>query len=64
MTTNKTTSTARVEASEARLLAAGGRRLNGIRLKPDAAAALAKLEQAGESATAAINRLILESEKT
>lgn len=53
----------RVDESKARLLAAGGRILNGIRLQPDAAAALARLEASGETATAIINRLILEAEE-
>lgn len=54
------TTTQRVEAHEARLAAQGGRKLNGIRLTPEAAAALARLEAQGESATAAINRLLLQ----
>lgn len=58
------TNQARVARHDANLVQRGGRKLSTLRLTPDAAAALAKLEQAGESATAAINRLILESEKT
>lgn len=54
------TSTSRVEAHEKSLLARGGRRLSGIKLQPDAAEALADLEAKGESATAAINRLLIE----
>jgi hypothetical protein len=51
----------RVALHDTRLAQQGGRKLNGIRLTPDAAAALARLEQAGESATAAVNRLLMES---
>ena len=51
----------RVDAHDARLISQGGRRLNGIRLVPRAAVALALLEGAGETATAAINRLLIES---
>ena len=54
------TSTSRVEAHEEKLLARGGRRLNGIRLKPEAADALSSLEDKGESATSVINRLLIE----
>lgn len=54
------TSTSRVEAHEKNLLARGGRRLNGIKLQPDAAKALADLEAKGESATAAVNRLLVQ----
>ena len=54
------TSTSRVEAHEKNLLARGGRRLSGIKLQPDAAESLADLEAKGESATAAINRLLIE----
>lgn len=51
----------RVSGHDNRLEAAGGRKLNGIRLKPDAAAALAEMESAGESATAIINRLLIDA---
>lgn len=51
----------RVALHDARLAQQGGRKLNGIRLTPDAAAALARLEEAGESATSAINRLLIAS---
>lgn len=54
------TSTSRVEAHEKNLLARGGRRLSGIKLQPEAAESLADLEAKGESATAAINRLLIE----
>ncbi len=53
-----TTSPKHVAAHDARLIAAGGRRLQGIRLKPDAAAQLARMEAAGETATAVLNRLL------
>ena len=49
----------RVEKHDAALIARGGRKLNGIRLQPEAAASLAQMEQAGESATGAINRLLV-----
>jgi hypothetical protein len=55
------TTAERVAEHDARLVSNGGRKLSGIRLTPDAAAALADLEAAGESATAAINRLLTES---
>ena len=58
MTRPKTTAQ-RVDSYDARLAAMGGRRLNGIRLTPEAAAALAQLEALGESATAVFNRLLL-----
>lgn len=48
-----------VEEYEERLLARGGRRLSGIRLKPDAAEALAYFEERGETATSVINRLLI-----
>lgn len=51
----------RVDAHDDRLRAAGGRKLNGIRLSPEAAQVLADIESTGESATAAINRLLIES---
>lgn len=54
------TSTSRVEAHEKNLLARGGRRLSGIKLQPEAAESLADLEAKGESATAAINRLLVQ----
>lgn len=50
----------RVALHDARLAQQGGRKLNGIRLSPEAATALAELEAAGESATSAINRLLME----
>jgi glutamine amidotransferase PdxT len=50
----------RVAKHDALLLARGGRKLNGIRLTPEAAAALAAIEAGGESATHAINRLLIE----
>ena len=50
------TSTKRVSEYQRRLIERGGRVLTGIRLSPEAATELAKLEQAGESATAVINR--------
>ena len=50
----------RVDAHDARLVQQGGRRLNGIRLSPDAAAVLAALEAKGETATAVFNRLLLQ----
>lgn len=54
------TSAERVAEHDARLMVQGGRKLSGIRLTPEAAAALAELEASGESATAAINRLLME----
>lgn len=51
--------TERVAQYEARLAESGGRKLNGIRLNPEAAAVLAEIEAGGESATAAINRLLI-----
>ncbi|MBD3877422.1 hypothetical protein IEG05_19640 [Pseudomonas kunmingensis] len=48
-----------VEEYEARLLARGGRRLSGIRLKPEAADALSFFEERGETATKVINRLLI-----
>jgi hypothetical protein len=51
--------TQRVEEYEARLREQGGRKLTGIRLKPDAAASLAYFEERGESATKVINRLLI-----
>nr|WP_298113877.1 hypothetical protein [uncultured Pseudomonas sp.] len=48
----------RVNSHDARLINQGGRKLYGIRLTPAAAAALAELESRGETATAAINRLL------
>lgn len=55
------TTAQRVDAHDARLAAQGGRKLNGIRLTPAAADALAALEDQGETATAAINRLLTAS---
>ena len=55
------TNHARVARHDASLVQRGGRKLSTLRLTPDAAAALAKLEQTGESATAAINRLLVAS---
>jgi len=55
------TTAERVDAHDARLVRQGGRKLNGIRLMPEAAAALAAIEATGESATAAINRLLIET---
>lgn len=52
------TTAQRVDAHDARLISQGGRKLNGIRLTPAAAEALAALEARGETATAAINRLL------
>lgn len=52
------TTAQRVDAHDVRLIDQGGRKLNGIRLTPAAAAALAELEAGGETATAAINRLL------
>lgn len=53
---------AAVSRYEQRLTEAGGRKLSGIRLTPDAAAALTKLEQSsGQSATAIINRLLIQA---
>lgn len=49
----------RVEEYEARLLERGGRKLNGIRLSPEAAEVLAAMEKRGETATKAINRLLI-----
>jgi len=49
----------RVEEYEARLLERGGRKLNGIRLVPEAAEALAEMEGRGETATKVINRLLI-----
>lgn len=49
----------RVEEYESRLLEKGGRRLNCIRLQPEAAEALALFEKRGESATKLINRLLI-----
>lgn len=57
------TSAERVAAFDARLARDGGRKLSGIRLNPAAAAALSALEKAGESATAAINRLLTEADE-
>jgi len=57
------TTAERVGAHDLRLVSQGGRKLNGIRLAPKAAAALAELEAAGESATAAINRLLIDSSR-
>jgi len=54
------TTAERVDAHDLRLISQGGRKLNGIRLTPEAAVALAELEASGESATAAINRLLVE----
>ena len=51
--------TQRVEEYEARLLEMGGRKLTSIRLKPDAASALAFFEGRGETATQVINRLLI-----
>jgi len=48
----------RVAKHDALLIKRGGRKLNGIRLTPDAATALAAIEAGGESATHAINRLL------
>lgn len=58
------TSTSRVEAHEKNLLARGGRRLNGIKLQPEAAEALADLEAKGESATTAVNRLLVQESES
>jgi hypothetical protein len=58
------TSTSRVEAHEKNLLARGGRRLSGIKLQPEAAESLADLEAKGESATAAINRLLVQESES
>lgn len=53
---------AAVARHDQRLAEAGGRKLNGIRLTPEAAAALALMEQSsGLSATAIINRLLIEA---
>ena len=52
----------RVDKHDAALIERGGCKLNGIRLAPDAAAALERIEAAGESATAAINRLLISSQ--
>lgn len=49
----------RVDEHDARLLGKGGRKLNGIRLVPEAAKALAEFEERGESATKVINRLLI-----
>ena len=54
----------RVDAHDEKLRSQGGRKLNGIRLTPEAASALAELELAGESATAAINRLLIASQRS
>jgi hypothetical protein len=54
-----TRATKLVEEYEARLIAKGGRRLSGIRLKPEAATALAFFEARGETATKVINRLLI-----
>lgn len=54
----------RLKKHEAALKEQGGRVIHKIRLKPEAALVLAELEQQGESATAAINRLLLEQGKT
>jgi hypothetical protein len=53
------TSADRVSGHDNRMEAAGGRKLNGIRLKPAAAAALADMEADGQSATAIINYLLI-----
>lgn len=63
MTSTPKTISQRVDAHDERLRSQGGRKLNGIRLSPEAASALATLEQAGESATAAINRLLISSQR-
>lgn len=59
MDSNPKKVTQRVEEYEARLLEKGGRKLTGIRLKPDAAAVLAFFEGRGESATKVVNRLLI-----
>lgn len=51
----------RVGRFDKKLAADGGRKLNGIRLQPDAAAVLAELEASGDSATVIINRLLREA---
>jgi hypothetical protein len=53
----------RVRASETRKIGAGGRRLPGSILPPDASAALEKLvnEAYGDSATACIARALVEA---
>lgn len=52
---------ARVKSHDARFKEAGGRIINTLRLKPDAAAALAELEAKGlGSPTAIINQLLLD----
>ena len=51
--------TQRVKEFEARLREQGGRKLMGIRLKPEAAAALAYFEARGETATKVVNRLLI-----
>ena len=52
---------ARVKSHDARFKEAGGRIINTLRLKPDAAAALAELEVKGfGSPTAIINQLLLD----
>jgi len=49
----------RVGEYEARLLERGGRKLSGIRLVPEAAEVLSEMERRGETATRAINRLLI-----
>lgn len=51
----------RVERSTEKLLASGGRRLQGIRLTPEAVQVLEALEAQGESVTAVLNRLLIEA---
>lgn len=53
---------AAVARYEKKLTDAGGRKLHGIRLTPEASEALARLEQSsGQSATAIINRLLTQT---
>lgn len=53
------TSTSRTEKHDKKLIESGGRKLNGIRLSPEASTALSDIEKSGESATKAINRLLI-----
>lgn len=47
-------------AFDRRLIERGGRKLGGIRLVPEAAKALSKLEECGMSATKIINNMLIE----
>jgi hypothetical protein len=55
------TNAEKVATYDKKLIERGGRKLNCIRLQPEAAEVLAKFEAAGVSATAIINALLVKA---